>query len=75
MSCHMFNELQQTHLTGVIWTVLDESRELCKNVSTHVKGLFVQWAEMRVSAGGEERRSLGVNLSNEKKPSTKFTLH
>lgn len=52
MSC----EVQQPPLTGIIWTVLDESRELCKDVSAHVKGLFVQWAEMRIPAGERRKR-------------------
>lgn len=51
----MFNELHEMWLTGVIWAVLDESRELSKNVSTHVKRLFVQWTEMRIPAERDER--------------------
>ena len=34
--------------TGVIWTVLDVSRELSKNVSTDIEGLFVERAQVRV---------------------------
>lgn len=48
-------------LTGVIWAVLDEGRELCKNISSHVKGLLVYGAEMRIPAGRrEESRSKDV---------------
>lgn len=43
-----------TQLTGVVGTVLDERGKLCENVGAHVKGLFVQRAEMRIPAG--ERR-------------------
>lgn len=61
-SCSMLCEVQQLPLTGVIWTVLDESGELCKDVSAHVKGLFVQWAEMRKPAGREEKEKPGINI-------------
>lgn len=42
-------------LTGVIWAVLDECRELCKNVSPHVKRLLVDGAEMRIPAGDRRK--------------------
>lgn len=47
-------EFSQPGLTGIVWTVLDESRELCENVSANIEGLFVERAEVRIPAG--ERR-------------------
>lgn len=37
-------------LTWVIWAVLDERRELCKDVSAYIKRLLVYGAEMRIPA-------------------------
>lgn len=74
--CHHPGLLKQPQLTGVVWTVLDERRELCKDVGSHVKGLFVQRAEVRIPAAKrEESRGLGVKrLVSENKPLSEWLL-
>lgn len=61
-------------LTGIIWTVLDERRELCKNVCSHVKGLFIQWADVRIPAAktGESSGQRVKKLVSKNKPSSQW---